>query len=390
MNNHRIERLQRALQAQRLDGMIVTHHVDLFYFTGTMQSGFLAVPAAGEAVFYVRRSRSRATEEAKGVRIEPLGSLKTWKERVSADMPSLGGACKLAAAYDTLTVDGFERLKAALPEASWTNGSALVRQVRMIKDADELAAIRRAAAAVKAAMAEALPKLKPGVKEIELLAEIEYALRKRGHLGIMRVRAAGSEMVTGIVGTGAAVAKPSAFDGPAGGEGLHPAFGKGAGRTAFEPGMPILLDVGCNVDGYVIDQTRTAVIGELPADLEAAYAASETVLRAIEAELKPGATCEALYALSLDVAERLGLAAHFMGYGADAVKFVGHGIGLEIDEWPVLAKGFATPLEPGMVLAIEPKFTFPGRGVVGIENSYVITADGFEKLSDLPEGLWRL
>lgn len=390
LHSSRIERLQAMLRAERLDGFVATHPIDQFYLTGTMQSGFLVVPAEGEAVFYVRRSVTRAIEESASVRVEALGSLKTWKERVAAQTPALAGACTLAAAFDTLVVDGLERLRAALPEASWTNGSSLVRTVRMTKDEQELDCMRRAARNVDEALREALPKLKAGMREIELLAEIEYALRRRGHLGLMRVRAAGAELVTGIAASGAAVAKPSAFDGPAGGEGLHPAFSKGAGWSTIEAGEPILLDIGCNVDGYVTDQTRTAVIGELPDDLAAAYEASETILRELESMLKPGTVCEELYERSVAMAAELGFAEHYMGYGPDAVKFVGHGIGLEIDEWPVLARGFRTELAPGMVLAIEPKFTFPGRGVVGIENTYVITANGFEKLTISPEGLWRI
>ena len=385
----RIARLQEALAGAGADGFVATHHVDLFYLTGTLQSGFLFVPREGEAVFYVRRSVTRAQEESR-VRVEPLGSLRTLRERLAETMPGLAGSCRLAAAYDTLTAEGLERLRAALPDATWTNGSALIRTVRMRKDETEAAAIRRAAKLVEEALAEAVLKLTEGMREIELLAEIEYSLRRRGHLGLMRVRAAGAELVTGIAASGAAVAKPSAFDGPAGGEGLHPAFSKGAGWSPILRNEPILLDIGCNVDGYVIDQTRTAVIGSLPADLEEAYDTSERILRALEAKLAPGAVCEELYELSVGMAERAGLSEHFMGYGKDAVKFVGHGIGLEIDEWPVLARKFTTQLAPGMVIAIEPKFTFPGRGVVGIENSYLITETGYEKLTNSREGLWRL
>ncbi|MCI3920362.1 Xaa-Pro peptidase family protein [Paenibacillus sp. TRM 82003] len=389
IHGNRIRRLQEAIRGQGADAFVATHGVDIFYLTGTMQAGFLLVPAAGEPVFYVRRSVDRAHEES-SVPVEALGSLKTWRERLAERHPRLAGACTLAAAFDRLPVDVLERLRAALPEAEWANGAALIRTVRMIKDETELAAIRRAAKLVDEALREALPKLRPGMREIELMAEIEYALRRRGHIGLMRVRSPGSELVTGIAASGAAVAKPSAFDGPAGGEGLHPAFSKGAGWSTIERGEPILLDIGCNVDGYVIDQTRVAVLGELPADLQAAYDASERIQAHIETLLKPGAICEDIYAESLTFAAAEGLADHYMGYGVDAVKFVGHGIGLEIDEWPVLARGFKTPLEPGMVLAIEPKFTFPGRGVVGIENSYAITETGYEKLTKSAEGVWRL
>lgn len=389
MHERRIEKLQTALRAQGADGFVATHGVDIFYLTGTMQSGFLLVPAQGEPTFYVRRSVERARQEA-SVPIEPLGSLKTWRDRLAQRLPALAGECTLAAAFDRLPVDTLDRLRAALPDASWTNGAALIRTVRMVKDETELSAMRRAANVVDEALQESLPKLRPGMREIELMAEIEYALRRRGHLGLMRVRSPGSELVTGIAASGAAVALPSAFDGPAGGEGLHPAFSKGAGWSPIEPGEPILLDIGCNIDGYVIDQTRTAVIGELPPDLQRAYDAAERIQAAIEEMLKPGAVCEEIYAKSLELAAAEGLADHYMGFGGDAVKFVGHGIGLEIDEWPVLAKGFRTALEPGMVLAVEPKFTFPGRGVLGIENSYAITGNGFEKLTRSREGVWRL
>lgn len=150
------------------------------------------------------------------------------------------------------------------------------------------------------------------------------------------------------------------------------------------------MDVGCCIGGYVIDQTRTVVFGSLPDDLAYAYDASERILRSAEGLLRPGTVCEQLYAESLRLADDAGLADHYMGYGRDQVKFLGHGIGLEVDELPVLARGFNYPLEAGMVIAVEPKFTFPGRGVVGIENSYAITTDGFEKLTISREGLIRL
>ena len=132
------------------------------------------------------------------------------------------------------------------------------------------------------------------------------------------------------------------------------------------------------------------MIGDLDPELQRAYDVAEQVLRATEARLQPGVIAEHLYLLALDQVQEAGLSAHFMGYGADQVKFLGHGIGLEIDELPVLAKGFKYPLAPGMVIAIEPKFTFPGRGVVGIEDTYLITDNGYEKLTISREGILRV
>jgi Xaa-Pro aminopeptidase len=206
-------------------------------------------------------------------------------------------------------------------------------------------------------------------------------------MGLMRVRGYNQEIITGMIGAGAAAAMPTYFDGPAGGEGLGAASPQSSGTRSIGTDEPILIDIGCCIGGYVIDQTRTAVIGELPDDLRQAYELSEAVLRETEARLKPGTICEDLYAAALEQVQSAGLSDHFMGFGADQVKFLGHGIGLEIDELPVLARGFRYALEPGMVIAIEPKFTFPGRGVVGIENTYAITETGFEKLTVSREGI---
>ena len=219
------------------------------------------------------------------------------------------------------------------------------------------------------------------------MARIEYEIRIRGHIGVMRTRSYNMEVMTGMLGSGAAAAIPSAFDGPAGGRGLGPAAAQSVSHKQMARGEPILLDIGCCIDGYVIDQTRTAVIGSLPEELACAYAQSEAIIRETERLLRPGIACDAVYAAALAQVDKAGLSQHFMGYGADQVKFLGHGIGLEIDEWPVLAKGFSDTLEPGMVLAVEPKFTFPGKGVVGIENTYLITNDGPRPLTRSPEGL---
>lgn len=247
-----------------------------------------------------------------------------------------------------------------------------------------------AAIAAHRALVEAANIVRPGMMELALIAQIEHLFRMQGHVGMMRMRGYNQEIITGMVASGDAAAEPTYFDGPAGGRGLTPAAPQGASRKVIGENEPILVDIGCCIDGYVIDQTRTLVIGKLDEDLEAAYDVSEQILRETEKKLVPGTVCESLYADALQMAQDAGLSDHFMGYGEDQVKFLGHGIGMEIDEWPVLARGFKQKLEPGMVIAIEPKFTFPGRGVVGIENTYLITKDGYERLTTAPEGLIRI
>ncbi|GIP35444.1 Xaa-Pro peptidase family protein [Paenibacillus sp. J2TS4] len=389
---NRREKLQEKMRLNRMDGFIMTQNVDIYYFTGTMQTGFLFIPSEGEAVFYVRRSVIRAQMESR-VDIEELGSMRSLGERLRNRHPRLfanGEQPVIATEFDVLPVQTYHKLQSAVPAAQWKDGSMIVRETRMIKGPEELDIIRRAAAVTDLALERAAAEARIGMKDVELMSLIETTIRENGHMGLMRMRSYNQEVITGMVGSGGAMAVPTYFDGPAGGQGLSPASPQSAGSKTIGPNEPILIDIGCCIDGYVFDQTRTMVIGELDEPLDKAYQVAEHILRRTEDKLVPGTACEQLYIQSLEIAGEAGLGDHFMGYGKDQVKFLGHGIGLEIDELPILARGFSLPLEPGMVIAIEPKFTFPGRGVVGIENSYLITEDGFEKLSISREGLIRL
>jgi Xaa-Pro aminopeptidase len=375
--------------------MLVSQHTDLYYLTGTMQAGYLFVPGEGEPVLYVRRSVARAERESR-VRTKPFGSLKAFGAELAADYPQLaGGAARqtVLTPLDALPAQLYLRLTDALRGigVELADGSAVMRRLRMVKSPYEIGRIRAAAQAAAEALDEALPLLREGVTELEWMAAFEYAIRRRGHIGTMRMRAYNLEVLTGMVGAGDAAAEPSAFDGPAGGRGLGPAAAQSVSRRPIGRDEPILIDIGCCIDGYIIDQTRTAVIGDLPDDLLAAYETSVRIIRRAEELLVPGVPAELLYEEALRMADEAGLADHFMGFGADRVRFLGHGIGLEVDEWPVLARGFDMPLEPGMVIAVEPKFTFPGRGVVGIENSYAVQAGGPPlALTLTPERLIRL
>jgi Xaa-Pro aminopeptidase len=391
----RIARLQEQLRAGGHAGMLVSQNTDLYYLTGTMQSGYLFVPGEGEPVLYVRRSVARAEREAR-VRTKPLGSFRAFGAELASDFPRLAEAAgrkTVLTPLDALPAQIYLRLAEVFGGlgAELADGSAVMRRLRMHKSPYEIGRIQAAARAAAEALDEALPLLREGVTELEWMAAFEHAIRKRGHIGTMRMRAYNLEVLTGMVGAGDAAAEPSAFDGPAGGRGLGPAAAQSVSRRPFGRNEPILIDIGCCIDGYIIDQTRTAVIGDLPDDLLAAYETSVRIMRRAEELLVPGVPAERLYEEALRMADEAGLADHFMGFGADRVRFLGHGIGLEVDEWPVLAKGFDMPLEPGMVLAVEPKFTFPGRGVVGIENSYAVRSDGPpQALTLTPERLIRL
>lgn len=388
----RLSRLQHMMREAGTDGCLVTQNVGIYYFTGSMQTGYLFVPAQGEPKYYVRRSVARAEAESL-VPTAELGSFRQFGAKLAADYPLIfqeGTRPTIGADLDVLPAQLYLRLFEAIPTAQLKDASAYLRRVRSIKSAYEIEKIGKAARAAADALDEGIRRLRTGMTELELIMMMEEVMRRAGHAGIMRMRGYNQELVTGMVAAGEAAAEPTYFDGPAGGRGLTPAVPQGASFRPIGAGEPILIDIGCCIDGYTIDQTRTAVIGTLSPQLRTAYDTAVTILRRTEENLKPGTTPESLYEQALAMAAEAGLADHFMGFGADQVKFLGHGIGLEIDEWPVLAKGFREPLEAGMVLAVEPKFTFPGVGVVGIENTYFVTEDGCRQLTLSPERLYEI
>lgn len=389
--DQRISRLQEVMRQKRIHGFLLTQNVDLYYFTGCMQNGYLYVSSEGDAIFYVRRSINRARAESYCM-VKEIGSFRSFEDTLRKDFPELIDLDPIVVAteYDVMPVQLLLKLQSVLPSVQFIDGSILLRELRMIKSEFEVSAIKQAAKIVDQAFHESLNHLQEGMTEIAYMQVIENELRKRGHLGVMRMRGYNQEIITGMVAAGAAAAMPTYFDGPAGGIGLHPAAPQGSSMSIIEKHSPILVDIGCCMDGYVIDQTRMACIGNLPDQLQDAYDLSVEILSGTETLLRPGVICEDIYMQALRFVEEKGLTDHFMGFKEDRVSFLGHGIGLEIDEWPVLAKGFKFPLQSGMVIAIEPKFSFPGMGVVGIEDTYLITDDGFERLTVTNQQVFHL
>jgi len=171
------------------------------------------------------------------------------------------------------------------------------------------------------------------------------------------------------------------------GRGLSAAAPQGASLDTIEAGSPVLIDFAGVFDGYIVDMTRIFVIGTLAPELEQAFATAIAIQEWVVQHLVPGAICEELFLKAAALAEEAGLGRHFMGAPGENARFVGHGVGLELDEFPVLAQGFKSPLVAGQTIAIEPKFVFPGQGVVGIENTYAVGAHGGVKITDLPDAI---
>jgi Xaa-Pro aminopeptidase len=223
--------------------------------------------------------------------------------------------------------------------------------------------------------------LREGISAVELAGQLEAMARRLGHQGIIRMRLWNNEMFYGHLIAGDEAAVPSFLSSPTGGVGLGPAIAQGASRQLIKRNEPVLLDYVFALDGYLIDQTRIFALGGLPDELVAGHKAMLEIQEVVGAAAKPSVTGGELYDLAVSMASEMGYGEHFMGYGDERINFVGHGVGLELDEYPFLARGQDMALEKGMIIALEPKLVYPGLGVVGIENTNLVTDDGLESLT---------
>jgi len=375
----RTRKFQALLASNALDGALIAQNVDLFYFAGTIQQSQLYIPRAGEPLLMTRRSFPRARVESALERVVPLASPR--------DVPRLlqehGYALprRLGLELDILPTNLYLGYREIFAGAELVDVSPLIRRVRAVKSAYELAAMRRAAKIGETTMRAMRELLVEGISEIELAGKLEAVARGAGHPGLARFRLWNNEMFYGHLMAGKSAAMPSYLASPTGGPGLSPAFSQGSSKRKIRRGEPVLFDYVFVTDGYIVDQTRIFAIGRLPDKLLRAHAAMVEIQDAIAAAAKPGVTGGEIFQLAVDLAQKYGYAENLGGSDKDRITFVGHGVGLELDEYPFLAKGQAMPLEAGMVIAVEPKATFANVGTVGIENTFVVTARGAERIT---------
>lgn len=384
---HRLGRIQEWMRHSSIDALFVLQNADLYYFAGTIQTGLLCLPAEGEPLYLVQRSPARARMESPWERIVPLRGLKQAPQALAAE--GLAGVRRIGLELDVLPAAYYLRLVQLFPGIEFADASEGIRRVRMVKSPYEVQQMRGAAGMLREAFAHIPEWARAGATELDVAARLEGFLRACGHQGIVRARSFNFEIGYGTLSAGASAGHPICYPGPVGCLGLYPAVPNGASRRPLAAGETFMVDVVGGCGGYLADKTRTYAVGEIPAEMRRAHEFVLELLGEIEAMLQPGKPCSSVYEA---VMERVGdspYADGFMGAGENRVRFIGHGIGLELDELPVLAAGFDLPLEAGMTIAVEPKIFFP-QGGVGVENTYLVTAAGAERLTVFPEELLTL
>lgn len=379
----RIAAFQAALAERGVSGALVLPAVDVLWLAGTRQNGVLWVPAAGAPALLVRRSLARARAESAVEDVRPFPPSRDLAR-------ALGARGKVAVALEMVPAATVEFWRRQLPEAEIVDAGPFLRTRRSVKSPAEIEILREAARRMCGAMAEIPAFLRAGVRELDLSAEIELRLRRAGNEGVPRLRAFNAELFLGLAVSGDGAAEPGYFDGPVVGRGLSAAYPQGASERIVQEGEPILLDFTFVHRGYVVDMTRLAACGPLDPGIERAFEVARAIHDEIARNLRPGVRCAALWEHARAMSEQARLGDFFMGPPGDQVRFVGHGVGLELDELPVLAPGFDAPLEAGQAVALEPKFVFPGIGAAGLENTFLVTERGGEKLTaGVPDEILR-
>jgi Xaa-Pro aminopeptidase len=379
-SEQRIVRLQQELRRKEIDGALIIHPIDIYYFSGTRQNATLWIPAEGNPFLLVRKSHARAVRESMIEDTRPFPSSKQLPALFGEQMKRVGMT------FDVVPVQQYHYFGKVLPGCEFVDISATLRELRSVKSDWELGQLRHSGNLLCSVFRQVPEFLRAGMRELDLAAEFESRLRRAGNEGYVRMRAFNQELFMGLA-VSASAGETGFFDGAVTGRGLSSAFPHGASVETIQSDTPVLLDYTGVCNGYIVDMTRIFVIGRLDDELRHAFATSLAIQNYLAENLRPGAVCEELFLASREMATAAGLVDYYMGAPGENARFVGHGVGLELDEYPVLAQGFTSPLIAGQTIAIEPKFVIPGKGGIGIENTFAVSGGGGVRLTDIADDI---
>ena len=382
-----------------MDAALLLHHRDILYYAGTVRPAALLVSPGG-AVLFVRRGLEYARQEATVARVEPMKGFSSVAE-VAAELGLAGGV--LGTEIDLVPAQIYRRMGeifgSTSPALSGVEGlttgpawsladvSPLVLAQRMVKDEAEIAVTRSAAAVAAAGHSAARRAVAAGVSELALAAEVEAAMRRAGHDGFQPLRHPGARGNGVLLASGENLTVRGGHGLVVTGAGLGPAMPYGPSRRVMGPGDLVLVDIGSTYAGYTADESRTFVVGPATEVQRALFAVARAAEDAVFGALRPGVAVADIYPVAEAVVAG-GAPPHFAPGSLVLPGFVGHGIGLELDEPPVLWPREETRLQAGMVLAVEVEVSAPDLGtMVKLEDTVVVRPDGCELLTSTPREL---
>jgi Xaa-Pro aminopeptidase len=375
----RISRLQQELADTSLDGAIILDGINMFYYTGTIQNGVLFVPAGGEPLFFIRRSFERAKRETP---LEALVQFGSFGE-LPARLDDYGyRVSRLGVDETTIPVSIFKKVSSAFSRTAFQDIGLGLSMIRSVKSDYEIGLIREAGKRHEAIYDKIPGIIQEGMTEWELGSAIHAHMLKLGYTGMIRLATFNSELFAGVISFGESGNFPTASVGPGGLLGLCPAFPLLGGAKRLKKGDTIFIDTGFAFQGYFTDKTRIFAFGRPSQEAVDAHNICLDIQEAVRCRLRPGEIPSKIFedVYLTEVVSR-NFEEHFMGFGSNQVSFLGHGIGLVIDEFPVIAGKIDLPLKKNMVIAVEPKKGLEGIGLVGVENTFLVTEQGGEKLT---------
>ena len=362
-----------------IDAVLLTCNMSLLYVSGRIISGYIYLSRDADLMFVKRPNN-----------INGQGIFNIRKPEQIPDILKDAGIpmpATLALEGDELTFREYNRLAACFPDTRILPvATQIIHKVRTIKSNLELDIFRRTGLAHTKAYNRIPSLFRPGMTDVGLSIEIERAMRQEGMLGQIRIFGQSMELFMGSLLAGDNAAAPSPYDFALGGAGTDVSLPVGANGTPLLEGHSLMVDIGGNLNGYLSDMSRAYSVGPLPDYAYAAHEACLAVQKAFEENARPGAIAEDLYHMALEIVSKAGFADYFMGTIQKA-GFIGHGIGLELNEQPVFAPRSKTRLESGMVFALEPKIVLPNVGPVGIENSWIVNPDNLERITLCPDNI---
>ena len=374
----RNRRIADRLKSQGIDAILVSENANLYYTSGRVFCGFTYITADGSVTYFVRRPVGLSGDNVRYIR-KP--------EQIAEMLPAMPAT--IALELDTTPYSTVERLRKIFGDAQVANGSDVLRRCRAVKTPYEIARLNESG--VHHVMAYSrIPRIyRGGMTDVELQVEIERVLRNEGCLGQFRIAGGSMELFMGNLLTGDNADVPSPYDFAMGGAGLDLSLPVGCNGSAISPGHTVMVDMCGNFTGYMTDMTRVFYVGRLDETAAKAHQLSIDIHHRLAKEFHAGCEAKRMYEVAMEMVTAAGMDDYFMGHTQKA-GFIGHGVGIEVNELPVLAPRSRDVLEEGNVIAIEPKFVIPHVGAVGIENTYVVRNDRLECITNAPEEITEL
>ena len=378
----RWKRAQDAMSEKGSTACLIASTTNIYYLTGQVFNGYVYFPVSGEPIYFVRRPNDIKNQWSIPIRkAEDIPQLLHEQGIKSPEHVLLE--------TDQLTYNECVRLQALFPNATTGNATSLFRTLRMIKTPWEIGQLRISGKIHTEVYDKIKNYYQPGMSDIELQSNIEREMRLAGSMGFFRSFGSNMDIYMGSLLTGDNAETPSPFDYALGGEGMHPSLPIGANGSILRDGASIMIDMAGNYTAYISDMTRVFSVGKLPQKAYRAHQVSMDMHNWLMENVKPGILCADIYNQSMQMVQKANLSSFFMGTKQQA-KFVGHGVGIEINELPVLMERSKDTLLQGMTFAFEPKFVLPGIGAVGNENTYLVTDNGIEKITNFEEHIIEL